>query len=72
MVMEIKLLVLLLLLQLPQWKTTIYCTKWCKVGFVTCIDRDPTRIGFRTDTVCVIHERLTFFCAFWVRLYVCG
>ena len=56
-------------MQLPQWKTTIYCTKWCKVGFVTCVDRDPTRIGFRTGTVRVIHERLTFFCTFCVYMY---
>ena len=44
-------------MQLPQWKTTVYCAKWCKVGFVTCIDGDPTRIGFRTNTVRCIHER---------------
>ena len=29
-------------MQLPQWKTTIYCAKWCKVGFVTYVDGDPT------------------------------
>ena len=29
-------------MQLPQWKTTIYCAKWCKVGFVPYVDGDPT------------------------------
>ena len=38
-------------MELPQWKTTIYRAKWCKAGFITCIDGDPTRIGFRTDIV---------------------
>ena len=50
-------------------KRSIDCATWCKVGFVTCVDRDPARIGFRNDTVRVIHDRITFFCAFWVRLY---
>ena len=36
-----------------------YVAKWYKVGFVTCIDGDPTRIDFRTDAVRFIHERLT-------------
>ena len=31
-------------MQLPQLKTTVYCAKWCKVGFVTCIDGDPTTL----------------------------
>ena len=56
-------------MQLLQRKTTICCAKSCKVGFVTCIDGDPTRIGVKTDTVRVIHERFTFFCAFWVYMY---
>ena len=29
-------------MQLSQWNTTIYCAKWCKVGFVTYVDGDPT------------------------------
>ena len=26
-------------MQLPQWKTTIYRAKWCKMGFFTCTYR---------------------------------
>lgn len=43
-----------------------HVTKWYKVGFVTCIDGDPTRIAFTTDTVRLIHERLTSLSDLWV------
>ena len=48
---------------------TIYCAKWCKVRFVTCINGDPTKFGFRSDCSC--YSRTTYLLLCPLGPYIC-